>query len=243
MRTAVVTGGASGIGAATVARLTRAGYGVWSLDRSGSGEQARHLRCDVGSDTDVAQAAARLAAETDRLDVLVNNAGVGILGPFDATPLSRWREVLDVNVLGTVRMTQALLPLLRRGDAPAVVMTCSALARVGLADRSLYSASKGALASLTSALAAELLDDGIRVNCVLPGVVDTPWTPVRHGGAPAGTRTDLRVVQPQRRLVEAGEVAYAIEYLCSPASISTTGVQLPVDAGMLGVRDLQGSPR
>jgi 2-keto-3-deoxy-L-fuconate dehydrogenase len=109
---------------------------------------------------------------------------------------------------------------------------------VGLPQRALYSASKGAVAALTMAMAADHVHDGIRVNAVVPGTADTPWVGRLLDAAddPAAARAALVARQPLGRLVSAGEVAHAIAYLASPVSASTTGTLLPVDGGVIGVR-------
>lgn len=128
------------------------------------------------------------------IDILVNNAGIGAQGTVEDNPDEQWHRVLDVNVLGMVRTTRAALPHLRRSAHAAVVNTCSIAATAGLPQRALYSASKGAVQSLTLAMAADHVREGIRVNCVNPGTADTPgwagcWTPptIPRPSAPPST--------------------------------------------------------
>jgi len=151
-------------------------------------------------------------------------------------------RVLDVNVLGIVRTTRAALPLLRqaareRGQA-AIVNTCSVTAIAGLPQRALYSASKGAVYSLTLAMAADHVAEGIRVNCVNPGTADTPWVSrlLEAAPDPGAERAALSARQPMGRLVSADEVAAAIAYLAIPLAGATTGTALAVDGGMQGLR-------
>jgi NAD(P)-dependent dehydrogenase (short-subunit alcohol dehydrogenase family) len=146
--------------------------------------------------------------------------------------------VLDVNVVGLVRVTRAALPALRDSAHAAIVNTCSIAATTGLPNRALYGASKGAVLSLTLAMAADLVADGVRVNAVNPGTVDTPWVGRLLDAAddPAAERTALEARQPHGRLVAADEVADAIAYLASPSAGSTTGTWLAVDGGMARVR-------
>jgi NAD(P)-dependent dehydrogenase (short-subunit alcohol dehydrogenase family) len=147
---------------------------------------------------------------------------------------AEWHRVLDVNVVGMVRVSRAALPALRESAHAAIVNTCSIAATAGLPDRALYSASKGAVLSLTLAMAADLLGAGIRVNAVNPGTADTPWVGRLLDAAhdPAAERAALNARQPHGRLVSAKEVAHAIAYLASPTSGSTTGTWLAVDGGM-----------
>jgi len=239
---AVVTGGASGIGAATAALLARRGAVVFAVDRepgsSDLGEGVHHLAADV-TDEDALGAAVDTAASTGgSLDVLVNNAGVGAVGTVEENDLDEWRRVLAVNVLGIVSGTRAALPHLRRSRAAAVVNTCSVAATVGLPRRALYSASKGAVLSLTLAMAADHLADGVRVCCVNPGTADTPWVQrlLDQAAEPVQERSALEARQPAGRLVTADEVAHAIAYLASPQAGATTGTALTVDGGLTGLR-------
>jgi 2-keto-3-deoxy-L-fuconate dehydrogenase len=172
------------------------------------------------------------------IDVLVNNAGIGAVGDVTANDDEEWHLVLDVNVIGVARMTRAALPWLRRSARASVVNTCSVVASVGVPERALYSASKGAVAALTLAMAADHVREGIRVNAVLPGTADTPWVArlLARADDPQSAATALRERQPIGRLVSAEEVAQAIAYLASPLSGSTTGTLLAVDGGMAGLR-------
>jgi NAD(P)-dependent dehydrogenase (short-subunit alcohol dehydrogenase family) len=146
--------------------------------------------------------------------------------------------VLDLNVVGIARVTRAALPYLRRSSAAAIVNTCSIAATAGLPQRALYAASKGAVLALTRAMAADHVAEGIRVNCVNPGTVATPWVDRLLADAPdpAAERAALQARQPHGRLVSAEEVAAAIAYLASPLAGSTTGTDLAVDGGMQGLR-------
>jgi 2-keto-3-deoxy-L-fuconate dehydrogenase len=229
---AAVTGGASGIGAATVALLQSRGATVASLDLNAEPS------CDVGDRASVDAAITAVLDRHGRLDVLVNNAGIGAVGDVAANDDAEWHRVLDVNVVGIARVSAAALPHLRRSEHAAIVNTCSVVAQVGLPQRALYSASKGAVAALTLAMAADHLADGIRVNAVVPGTADTPWVGRLLDAAddPAAAAAALRARQPMGRLVTADEVAHAIAYLASPSSGSTTGTLLPVDGGLTGVR-------
>jgi len=169
---------------------------------------------------------------------VVNNAGIGAQGDVTANDDAQWHRVLDVNVVGIARVTRAALPHLRASAAAAIVNTCSIAATAGLPNRALYSASKGAVLSLTLAMAADHVREGIRVNCVNPGTADTPWVTRLLAAAddPAEERAQLEARQPMGRLVSADEVAHAIAYLASPLSGSTTGTVLAVDGGMHGLR-------
>jgi 2-keto-3-deoxy-L-fuconate dehydrogenase len=237
---AVVTGGASGIGLATARLLAARGARVACLDLKPEGlpEPLLGYGCDVRDDASVRAGVAAAADALGGLDVLVNNAGIGAQGTVETNPDDEWLRVLDVNVVGMVRVTRAALPHLRASSHAAIVNTCSIAATVGLPARALYSASKGAVQSLTLAMAADHVREGIRVNCVNPGTVDTPWVRRLLDSAddPAAERTALQARQPTGRLVSPEEVAAAIAYLASPLAGSTTGTVLAVDGGMQGLR-------
>ena len=241
---AVVTGGASGIGAAVVRVLKDRGARVAALDLSTDGvpEGVLAVRADVTDDDSVRAAVERVVAELGGLDVLVNNAGIGAQGTVADNDDDEWRRVLDVNVLGAVRTSRAALPHLRRSRAAAIVNTGSIAATAGLPERALYSASKGAVLALTRAMAADHLREGVRVNCVNPGTADTPWIDrlLSKADDPEAERAALNARQPHGRLVSAEEVAHAVAYLASPTSGSTTGVGMAVDGGM---QDLRLRPR
>ncbi|CAL9284713.1 SDR family NAD(P)-dependent oxidoreductase [Streptomyces sp. SudanB52_2052] len=237
---ALVTGGASGIGRATADLLAERGaqVAVLDLDPSPVGKPLLGHRADVTDDTSVRAAVAAAVAELRGLDILVNNAGIGAQGTVEDNPDDEWHRVYDVNVVGMVRTTRACLPHLRASAHAAIVNTCSIAATAGLPQRALYSATKGAVYSLTLAMAADHVREGIRVNCVNPGTVDTPWVGRLLDAAPdpAAERAALEARQPTGRLVSPAEVAGAIAYLASPLSGATTGTALAVDGGMQGLR-------
>jgi NAD(P)-dependent dehydrogenase (short-subunit alcohol dehydrogenase family) len=286
--TALVTGGASGIGLATAQHLAARGARVAILDRDtlrpdataagsngnagrgggnaggaasggsgGSGGNAGEAAngeggrragaldsfiADVTDDAAVRAAVSAAAEALGGIDILVNNAGIGAIGTVEDNDDDEWRRVFEVNVFGMVRTSRAALPHLRqasqrRGTA-VIVNTCSVAAGAGLSQRALYSATKGAVYSLTLAMAADYVTDGIRVACVNPGTADTPLVSrlLDASPDPAAERAALAARQPMGRLVSAAEVAAAIGYLASPLSGATTGVALAVDGGMSGLR-------
>lgn len=234
---AIVTGGASGIGAAIAHRLHAGGALVAVLDLDRSGEHFS-VTADVSDDASVRAAVAAVGAEFGRIDIVINNAGIGAQGTVEGNDDEAWARVLSINVTGIARVSRAALPWLRESPSAAIVNTSSIAATAGLPARALYSASKGAVLALTRAMAADHLREGIRVNCVSPGTADTPWVGrlLASAADPVAERAALEARQPHGRLVTADEVAAAVAYLAGPSAGSTTGVSLAVDGGMQGLR-------
>jgi 2-keto-3-deoxy-L-fuconate dehydrogenase len=235
--TALVTGGGSGIGLATARLLASRGAKVAVLDLK-PGDEFTSVAADVTDDASVRLAVETAAGRLGGLDILVNNAGIGSIGTVADNPDEEWHRVFDVNVVGIVRVTRAALPYLRASEHAAIVNTCSIAATAGLPQRALYSATKGAVLSLTLAMAADHVHEGIRVNCVNPGTADTPWVGrlLDQAADPAAERAALNARQPMGRLVTADEVAAGIAYLASPLASSVTGTALAIDGGMSGLR-------
>jgi 2-keto-3-deoxy-L-fuconate dehydrogenase len=238
--TALVTGGTSGIGLATAHLLSARGARVVVLDRVPPPlAQSWHcIQADVADDDDVRIAVRDAVEHLGGLDIVVNNAGIGGQGTVADNLSQEWRDVFEVNVLGVVRVSREALPYLRTSNCASIVNLCSIVATAGVPDRALYSASKGAVLSLTLAMAADYAEAGIRVNCVNPGTVDTPWVQrlLASASDPVAELRALKSRQPIGRLVTAEEVAEAIAYLASPGAGAVTGITLAVDGGMQGLR-------
>lgn len=237
---AVVTGGASGIGLATAETLAARGASVAVIDRNLDGlpDVLTGFVADVSDRASIDQAIAAIADRFGGIDIVVNNAGISAVGTVEENDDAEWARVLDINVVGMARVTAAALPWLRRSDAAAVVNLASIAALNGLPQRALYSASKGAVLALTYAMATDHVGEGIRVNCVSPATVATPFVErMLQGFAdPVAERAALDARQATGRMVEPAEVAAAIAYLASPLSGSTTGTALDVDGGMTHLR-------
>ena len=237
---AIVTGGASGLGQATAQELLNRGAAVAVLDLrpEGAPEGALGIQCDVSDATAVATAVQQAASALGGIDIVVNNAGIGAQGDIAANDDDEWARVLSINVTSVARVTREALPYLRQSEHAAVVNTSSIAATAGLPQRALYSASKGAIYSLTLAMAADHIREGIRVNCVNPGTANTPWIGnlLAKADDPDAERAALNARQPHGRLVEPSEIAQAVCYLASPLNDSTTGIALAVDGGMQGLR-------
>ena len=239
-RAVLVTGGASGIGAAIAAAFVDADAvdGVLDQNTAGAPQGTTALAADVTDAAAVAEAVSGFGAATGRIDVLVNNAGITRPATVEEGELADWARVYDVNVLGMVRTTRAALPWMRRSAAPSVINMSSCTSRTGLRRRALYAGTKGAIEAMTRAMAADHVHEGIRVNCVSPGTVDTPLIGALVAAAPdpAAQRRVYEERQPTGFMVDPAEVAAAVLYLASPAARSTVGSVLAVDGGLTSLK-------
>jgi 2-keto-3-deoxy-L-fuconate dehydrogenase len=225
-RRALVTGGGSGIGAAVARKLAAGGAEVIVADLAPeqvAGElDAEAVRLDVRDEGEVAVA-------VNGLDVLVNCAGIGSTTSAPDTPLEVWEDVFAVNARGTFLCCKHAIPGMKARGGGSIVNTASVAALIGLRNRAAYSASKGAVVALTRALAVDHVGDGIRVNAVCPGTVDSPW--VRRLVDEVGeSLDDLRARQPLGRLGTPEEIADAIVYLAAAEFV--TGSILVIDGGL-----------
>ncbi|GHC34515.1 SDR family oxidoreductase [Streptomyces cinnamoneus] len=250
-RAAVVTGSDSGIGRATAVRLARQGMDIgitWHRDREGAegtaaevraaGRRAELEQMDLTLLPDAADAVDRLAERLGRIDVLVNNAGVGTATPFLDLELGAVREVLDVDLVGPLLCGQrAARRMIRQGDGGWIVNVTSVhehQPRVGAAP---YCAAKGGLGLLTQVMALELAEHGINVNAVAPGEIATPMTGQEDIDVHAEHRPGVPIARPG----DAREVAAVIGFLCSPDASYVTGASWTVDGGMLRMGPQAGS--
>lgn len=228
-RTALVTGAASGIGRAIADRFERDGWTVFRFDLA-LPQGTRAVKGDVRSEQDWAALAERIAEEVGRLDVLVNNAGVLREAPLGDTSRAMWDEVIGVNLTGTFLGCRAMLSLLKKGDAPAVLNLGSIDALRGSLSHVAYAASKGGIVAMTRALSLELAEDQIRVNAICPGTVDTPMVVdiLRKAGRGGAERVALH---PLKRISTVEDQASAAAFLCGREAAFITGVALSVDGG------------
>jgi 2-keto-3-deoxy-L-fuconate dehydrogenase len=220
VKRALVTGAGSGIGAAVAQRLVADGLDVVRADLRDPG--AGGVILDVRDEEQVAPAMLDL-------DVLVNVAGIGSTTNAPDTPLEVWDDVFAVNARGTFLCCKHAIPGMAARGGGSIVNVASIAALVGLRNRVAYSASKGAVVALTRALAVDHVDDGIRVNAVCPGTVDSPW--VRRLVDESGESLDaLRARQPMGRLGTPEEIADAVAFLVSAEF--ATGTILTIDGGL-----------
>lgn len=233
---AIVTGGAAGIGQAVVQVLLERGALVASLDLTTNGvpEGATALVADLRDQAAVSDAISHFAQQYGRIDVLINNAGISFVGGIEDGSEEDWHRVYDVNVMGQMRATRAALPFLRRSAHPAIVNMSSCTAVNGIPQRALYSATKGAIHAMTLSMATDLIAEGIRVNAVSPGTVDTPFMEelAARSPDPQAKRAQFAARQPTGHMVAPREVGEAVAYLAHPAARSTVGTILHLDGGM-----------
>ena len=234
-RTAWVTGGASGIGAAVVDMLHAAGARVVSLDRShaaitrvGHGREIQ-VPLDVSDTASVDAVVATLVEEQGPPDILVNNAGITRDGVVWKLRDEDWAAVLDVNLSGAFRMTRACAPHMRARKGGAIVNIASINGLRGKFGQSNYAASKGGLIAFTKAVAREVGRDGIRVNAVAPGFVETPLTDALPDAVRDAARTEVLL----GRLATPQDIAGAVVFLASPLASHITGQVLVVDGGQI----------
>jgi NAD(P)-dependent dehydrogenase (short-subunit alcohol dehydrogenase family) len=228
-RVVLVTGSAGGIGAVTAERFRQLGDLVIGLDLADGFDVTDREACERAADDAL--------ASHGHIDVLCNIAGVGAVGDVVTATDAEWQHVFGVNVFGVANMSRAVLPAMREAGGGAIVNACSVAASVGLVERAVYSASKGAVLALTKAMAADEVKYGVRVNCISPGTVASPWVErlVAATPDPEATMQALRRRQPMGRLVGCDEVADAIVYLAAPTTF-TTGADFLLDGGITSVR-------
>jgi NAD(P)-dependent dehydrogenase (short-subunit alcohol dehydrogenase family) len=240
---AIVTGAGAGIGRAIALRMAHEGARVVvaDVDEEGAKEVASELeedslvhRADVTNEEEVEELVRRVVEEWGGLDVMVNNAGVGIAATTPETTEEDWDLVLDVCLKGTFFGMKYAIPAIRDSGGGSVINMSSIAALVGLNDRAAYSAAKGGILSLTRAAAIDHIEEGVRVNCIAPGTVDTPWVARITAGYddPEEARETMKARQPHGRLVTPEEIAAMAAYLASDEAESVVGACMIVDGGM-----------
>ena len=247
-KTALVTGSTSGIGLGMAKAMAKAGA---QIVINGFGDHKQALQeiaafdvkvlfhpADMRKPSEIEDMMQQAVNEFGRVDILINNAGIGSLTTVEHESDEVWQRVLNINVIGTARVSKLAIPLLRNSKHAAIVNTASIAATDGLPNRAAYSASKGAVLTLTLAMATDHLPDGIRVNAVNPATTDTPWIKklLDLSDDANAARVALEARQPMGKLISPAEIANAILFLASPLQASITGTTLSIDGGMHSLR-------
>jgi 2-dehydro-3-deoxy-L-rhamnonate dehydrogenase (NAD+) len=227
-RSAVVTGGGKGIGKAIAQHLARAGARVWVWDLApGRSESTDSVAVDITKPYQIATALAQTLAQAREIDILVNDAGYLGYGPFEQLERDAWRHILEVNLVGTMEATRQLLPYLRRSSRGRIVNMGSLAGKEGLPNMAAYSAASAGVIAFTKALAKELADTAVRVNCVAPGPIATDLITGLGPEVVAG----MIAASPLKRLGTVDEVAALVVWLCSEACSFNTGAVFDVSGG------------
>ena len=243
-RIAIITGAGSGIGHEAAKLFAQEGAFVVVADRNGAaaaqvaaeiagqGGKAEPLVVDVAREAEVKSMVETVVARHGRLDILVNNAGYGFAGTVVTTSEQDWDALMAVNVKGVFFGCKHAIPVMERQGGGVIVNTASAVANVGILDRAAYVASKGAVQALTRAMAIDHVGAGIRVNCVAPGTIESPYfTEILKAPDAAALRRGLEQRQAMERLGQPVEIARAMLFLASDDSSFCTGSTLTADGG------------
>jgi NAD(P)-dependent dehydrogenase (short-subunit alcohol dehydrogenase family) len=243
---ALITGAGTGIGRACALLFAKQGARLVLVARRAepiaavaeavhnAGGEAFSVRCDVTQDADVQRAINAAVSRYGRLDILVNNAGGLFVGTAEQTPEEEWNRLMDVNAKGTFLMSRAAIPVMRRAGRGSIVNIGSILGIIAMKNRAAYCASKGAVSSLTKAMALDHAADGIRVNCVCPSIVDTELVQGLFTSQPdpeAARRARMAQI-PLERLGQPEDVANFALFLASDESSWITGATFPLDGGL-----------
>jgi meso-butanediol dehydrogenase/(S,S)-butanediol dehydrogenase/diacetyl reductase len=241
---AIITGGGSGIGHEAAKLFAAEGAVVIVADRDGaaaervaaeiksnSGKATAHT-IDVSKEAEIKVMIDRVVADHGRLDILVNNAGFGFAGTVVTTSEADWDALMAVNVKGVFFGCKYAVPVMEKQGGGVIVNTASAVANVGITDRAAYVASKGAVAALTRAMAIDHVAAKIRINCVAPGTIESPYfAKILSGPDGAELRRGLEQRQAMERLGQPVEIARAMLFLASDESSFCTGTTLVADGG------------
>jgi NAD(P)-dependent dehydrogenase (short-subunit alcohol dehydrogenase family) len=240
---AIVTGAGAGIGEAIAIRLSSEGARVALADLDGQaaervagGIEGKTLvrRTDVTRSDEVEALVQGVVEEWGGLDVMVNNAGIGVAGTTPETSEEDWERLMAVNLKGTFLGMKYAISAMRDSGGGSIINISSVAALVGIPDRAAYSATKGGILALTKAAAIDHVAEGIRVNCIAPGTVDTPWIDRITAGYddPAEARANMEARQPHGRFVAPEEIAAMAAYLAADESASCIGACMIVDGGV-----------
>ena len=248
-KTAIVTGGGDGIGKAISETLSKHGATVYILDvneESGNrtaktiidnGNQAYFMKCDVSNQQQVMDIVNTINEKERKIDLLINNAGIAHIGTAENTSEDEFDKVFKVNVKGVYNCIYSCLPFMKQCGGGVIVNMSSAGSAIGLPDRFAYSMSKGAVSTMTYAVARDFVNDNIRCNCISPGRVHTPFVDgylkKHYPGQEEEMFEKLSKTQPIGRMGKPTEIATLVLYLCSDEASFITGSNYPIDGGFV----------
>lgn len=246
-KVALVSGAASGIGAAIALCLSRAGARVFVADVDedrgqaqadtllSEGGKAEFVKLDVSSSEDCDGVAEKVLSQCGHLDILVNNAGIGHVGNILQTPESEFDRLYKVNVKGVFALSKAFLPSMTKRGQGSIINLASIGGLVAVKDRFAYCATKFAVVGMTKSMALDLASTGVRVNCICPGRVETPFVTqrIQEYPDPVKAREEMISTQPLGRMGQPEEIAYAALYLASDEAAFVTGSSLSIDGGWI----------
>ena len=237
-KVAIVTGGSSGIGAAICHSLAQNGATVVNFDiLPAESSEASYSQVDVTSLAEVQTAVAEVQDKYDSIDILINNAGISQIGNIEETSEEDYHRVFNVNAKGVYHCSLAVIPVMKRQKQGVILNMASVAASVGISRRFAYSATKGAVRSMTFALAKDYLDYNIRCNCISPGRVHTPlvddYLKTHYPGKEDEVYKQLAATQPIGRMGTPEEMATLALYLCSDEASFITGTDYGIDGGFI----------
>ena len=251
-KTAVITGGASGIGLAISRLFAEQGASVYIIEvnidqaeqeadkiRQGGGRAKAYL-ADITQQEEIKKIFTEIEKD-EAIHILINNAGIAHVGNADSTSEADFDRLMKVNVKGTYNCIHSCLPFMKSRSAGVIVNMCSVVASVGIPDRFAYSTSKGAIFAMTMSVAKDYVKHGIRCNCISPGRVHTPFVDgflqKNYPGREKEMFEKLAATQPIGRMAEPHEIATLALYLCSDEASFITGTDYPIDGGFIRINN------
>ncbi|MEN9917451.1 MAG: putative oxidoreductase short-chain dehydrogenase/reductase family protein [Pseudomonadota bacterium] len=243
-KTIIITGGSSGIGAATVALFSHAGANVYILDKKKLTEvispSIYYLQCDVSRADEVKSAIGSILQKTPTIDYLFCNAGIHLFANIEESSYEAIQKVLATNLLGTIYCLQQVLPKMKHQGFGSIVLMASDQAFIAKEQCAIYGASKAAIAQLAKSTALDYAQYGIRVNCVCPGTIDTPMYQTvlkqfqqKTGLSRSSIQDQVAERLPMKRVGKPEEVAKVVSFLCSDAASFMTGALVNIDGGYI----------
>ncbi len=239
-KVAIITGGSSGIGAEICDLFVEQGARVINFDpKQGDGDHLQWLKVDIGSSQEVKRAVEAVWEQHGRMDILVNNAGISLIGNIEETSEEDFDRIFQINVKGIFNCLSVVIPKMKQSGQGVVLNMASVAATMGLAQRFAYSATKGAVLSMTLSLAKDYLSYNIRCNSISPARVHTPFVDhyldKYYPGQQQEMYKKLSATQPVGRMGKPEEIAALALYLCSDEASFITGTNYPIDGGFINL--------